>query len=240
MNYPYVDNQTVWDHQIKFQITKLNEDWYKTSWINGAGGDRELGFHNRNNWNPKLRQMIAPGNVVFDVGAHHGWTTTVFATHVGSSGSVVAFEAVQYNCEVLQKNMELNQLKNVILVNKVVSNIAGKDHYFLAERVQKPGTGVPIQSICLDDYIQHKPNVMKIDVEGYEFHVLEGALKLLNTFHPRLEIEMHLSVNGGVNMKDYGTTPEGIYQLLKDCGYHTFESIMGGIGGQQQFLLATP
>src|SRR5205807_3679264 len=64
--------------------------------------------------------MIAPGDVVLDCGAHRGRSTILFSQWAGDAGTVVAFEPMPKNGEILAKNVAVNGITNVTIVGKAV------------------------------------------------------------------------------------------------------------------------
>ncbi|MHA1263502.1 MAG: FkbM family methyltransferase [Candidatus Freyarchaeota archaeon] len=83
--------------------------------------------HEKEIWN----HVTCPkGGGAVDVGAHQGFYTTKLAKEAGEDGSVLAFEPVPNNLRVLWYNLELNNLRNVVLVQKAVSDYEGKGEMF--------------------------------------------------------------------------------------------------------------
>ncbi len=72
-----------------------------------------------------LKQNIHTGDTVVDIGANIGYYTLLMSNLVGNGGKVFAFEPEPKNFEILQKNLELNQIKNVIVEQKAVSEFSG-------------------------------------------------------------------------------------------------------------------
>lgn len=70
--------------------------------------------------------MIQPGDVVFEYGGHHGCTAIVLSKWVGANGKVVPFEALPANCDIIEKNIQLNNLQNIYLERKAVGAKHGK------------------------------------------------------------------------------------------------------------------
>ena len=117
---------------------------------------------------------IDPNDVVYDVGANIGVFTLLSAK---KAKSVVSIEPEKGNFEILKLNVIRNNLNNVILVNKAVGDTKGK--------VSMSSTGVgasvipgnDIELTTLDDIIEETgkiPDVIKMDIEGYEAKALRG------------------------------------------------------------------
>jgi hypothetical protein len=121
---------------------------------------------------------LAPGALIFDVGAHVGLTAIVMAL-LRPDCEVVAFEPVPDALDCLRRNLAHNAIENV-----VVAPVAVTDH---AEGVRMTNSGpwsvvghgeLICSSIRLDDR-QDPPDFIKIDVEGSEPNVLAGASRCL-------------------------------------------------------------
>ena len=78
-----------------------------------------------------VKDIIKEGNVVVDIGANIGYFTLIFSRLVGRKGEVFAFEPEPNNFNLLKKNIEINDYKNVNLINKAVSNKSGKIELYL-------------------------------------------------------------------------------------------------------------
>lgn len=76
-----------------------------------------------------VKRMIKRGDVVLDIGANIGYYTLIFAKIVGEDGKVFAFEPDPTNFALLKRNVEINGYKNILLVQKAVSNKSGKLNY---------------------------------------------------------------------------------------------------------------
>ncbi|MGB8197874.1 MAG: FkbM family methyltransferase [Acidimicrobiales bacterium] len=159
--------------------------------------------------------LLKPGMTVIDVGANVGIHTSIAARSVAPSGTVYGFEPVPENFEILVGNLARNQLTNVTLEALAVGNEVGHSTMYLEEHSigthsllrgahSTPARSVSVSVTTLDGYfIDHMPDVvdlLKIDVEGYEPNVLQGASTVLErTEHLLIEYSRaSIEVNGGV------------------------------------------
>ncbi len=138
-----------------------------------------------------VKREIKRGNVVLDLGANIGYYTLIFAKLVGEEGKVFAFEPDPTNFALLEKNIEMNGYKNVILVQKAVSNKDGKLKLYLSEysmgdhaifNLYEGCKFIEIEVIRLDDYFKNyegKIDFIKIDTEGAEEQAIQSMLNLL-------------------------------------------------------------
>lgn len=131
------------------------------------------------------QRLISPGDTVVDVGAHVGFYTLLFARLVGPSGTVHAFEPVMG--DVLERNIELNGYRNVVVHRVAVGAKAGR------VRLENPSVGFSsgnwqrgdgrdareVAQVALDDCLKDHIAFMKIDVEGMEPDVIEGLSESL-------------------------------------------------------------
>lgn len=138
-----------------------------------------------------VKKEIKKGDIVLDIGANIGYYTLIFAKLIGEKGKVFAFEPEPTNFALLKKNVEINAYKNVILIQKAVSNRTGKLKLYLCEdnkgdhRTYNSHDGrksIEIEAIRLDDYFKNydrKVNFIKMDIQGAEGNALQGMSKLL-------------------------------------------------------------
>ncbi len=146
-----------------------------------------------------IEAMIKPRDVVFDVGAHVGYFTILMSDRVGPHGQVVSFEPRDINLEFLRQHVRINQCSNVQVMDACVGDRAGATR--LETRVGtgrghvSPEGNVDVRMVVLDELIQSGslpvPHFMKIDVEGCEMMVLEGARRLIETHRPRMILATH-------------------------------------------------
>jgi len=150
-----------------------------------------------------LQKHAKSGTVVADIGAHIGFHTLILSRSVGEEGMVLAFEPDPTNLGRLRKNLELNQLRNVRVFNRAVAKSTGA-FYFEADGSTTshlicdepaPEKAIKIQTVSLDDlfYKEHAPmaSLLKVDVEGHEADVLQGATRFLKEMRPPLLLEVH-------------------------------------------------
>lgn len=147
-----------------------------------------------------VTSQLKVGSVLFDVGAAVGYYTLVASRLVGPAGRVVSFEPDPKNAAFLRQHVTINQLANVEVHQAAIGDCTGQAYF---TRGTGTGTGHLDESgeatvilWKLDDIIEHTriPTHIKIDVEGAELEVLEGARNLLCTAKPTLFLSTHGSV----------------------------------------------
>lgn len=140
----------------------------------------------------------APGDIVFDVGAHVGYYSLMMAKLAGEDGRVYSFEPRPLNNEFLRKHISANKVKNVEVVDKAISDIVGTLKF---NSNTGTGTGqlsetgnIEVNSTSIDTLISEgkpMPNLIKIDVEGGEVGVLKGAVQTIEKAKPKIILATH-------------------------------------------------
>lgn len=147
--------------------------------------------------NRLMARYVKPGDVVVDVGANLGTTVLPLAKAVGSSGQVIAFEPQPLMAQCLQTSLTLNELFDVRVVTAALSDKSGWAR-IPAPDIQQGGNygamslcdqGLQVPVVCLDAFELHQLNLMKIDVEGFEWPVIQGAQQQLLRHRPVLYLE---------------------------------------------------
>ncbi len=155
------------------------------------------------------------GDVILECGTHHGCTAIVLSKWVGEDGKIVTFEPFYKNCEIARKNMELNHVKNVTLVQKAVGAVNGRAKIdgISNSSVILSSPGIEVETTCLDAYEDQNPDFIKIDVEGFELQVLQGARKVLSKT-PKLAIEIHTE-----QLFKFGASVDDLFKLIPIDNY---------------------
>jgi FkbM family methyltransferase len=176
-------------------------------------------------WN-YLRHAVRPGDTVIDVGAHIGLYTVAFARWVGPGGRVIAIEPDAENFNALQQHLALNRVRDRVRTVAAVAcaktgSVAFVPTHSSESRVARPNEDDPravqTRGVTLDDLAGARgADVVKIDVEGYEREVLEGATELLRDPQRRprvIAVELHAFAWPDAN------TLAAIHELLAKAGY---------------------
>lgn len=184
-------------------------------------------------------QFFKPGMVVLDVGAHHGLYTLLASRKVGTGGQVIAFEPSPRELRRLRWNLVLNRCRNVHLEPLAVSRTEGiaELHVCLGQEtgcnslrppaVSEPVRKVRVTTTTLDSYLRKngitKVDFMKLDVEGAELEVLQGAIELLTALKPVILCEL-----ADLRTEPWGYRSVEIYDFLEARGYQWFSGMTGG------------
>lgn len=204
-------------------------------------------MHLKSNWNRDkyvFLKLLRKGDTVLDVGGNIGDYCTTFAKAVGPRGHVHTFEPVPSTFETLKATIADEGLGNVTLNQKAVSNESGqieihmpgddharpsiKKHARQSWDKEEEVHSFPCEATTLDKYVQEQGissvDFLKIDVEGAEHLVLQGAEGLLKTREPLIFFEMWDSY-----MQDFGTTAEDFCKILRTADYDQFLVVQGDL-----------
>ena len=175
-----------------------------------------------------IRKIIEPGMTVIDIGANFGYFSLLLSGLVGESGKVFAFEPDPSAFKLLSRNIKENGIKNVFLINKALSDRTGHTKLYLdkdnqgemslsLDNVDKPCGCVYVETITLDSYfarLNEKIDFIKMDVQGAEGMVIDGAKEILNKHKPKILFEFWPR---GLN--NLGFSPEELLTGLVSVGY---------------------
>jgi len=201
--------------------------------------------HNRDD-RELLAALLQPGDVVVDVGANIGALTVAVAWAVGPEGHVYAIEANPTTFAHLQENVEFNELTNVTCLQYAASSdtvpLGFSDNARSDTMNMVDATGpLTVPAAPLDALIPQEIEValLKIDVEGYERFVLEGAPSTLaRTRQIYIEVWDH-------HFERFGYRTEDVLHALSDAGFETHRlgdgsRLLGieGAGAECENLLA--
>ncbi len=172
-----------------------------------------------------IAEVCSNNSCCIDIGAHKGEVLDIMLKHARGSKHF-AFEPIPAMYEALVKkyagnthctihSYALSNKKGSATFNYVVSNpsYSGliKRKY---DRDNEQDTTIEVQTDLLDNILpdDYKPDLIKIDVEGGELLVLEGAINTLKTHRPVVIFEHGLGASDF-----YGSTPEKVYELFASC-----------------------
>lgn len=171
-------------------------------------------------------ELIRPGMVVVDIGANIGYYSLIGSQLVGKKGKVYALEPDPSNFDMLLKNIQANNYKNIIPSKKAVGDHSGHIRLYMSEHASGHSIGPLPQSIGsilvpierLDDFFIGKLspiNLVKMDIEGAEMLAFKGmgkiieanrGLKILTEFFPR-------------QLESCGSSPVSYFNQIKDSGF---------------------
>lgn len=168
------------------------------------------------------------GMVIADVGANIGYYSLFFSRYMQPDTKIVAFEPSVSIQDVIKKNLSINQIPNVKLVNMACTDKSGEIIFYLGKHHHESsilgswaendvkGVRTIVKSTSLDEYFYKGdpkllPDLIKMDIEGGGVYALKGSDKCIAEKRPFILIESH--------------TPDedmAISNVLLQHNYHAF------------------
>jgi len=189
-----------------------------------------------------ILNSLEEGGVFVDVGAHFGYFTLLASSVVGSSGKVVAIEAMPSTFERLQKNIRKNNLEDrCVAVNCAAydreTELEFKDYGLVLSslnsafgirndkiNINEGVREILIRAQTLDSILEsrniERVDVVKIDAESSEYYVLQGMKNTLEQYHPILIVEL-----GDEGVINSGKSTQDVIDYLKEFRYSAWELI---------------
>jgi len=181
-----------------------------------------------------FKKITNKGMHILDIGANIGYFTLQFSKSVGSKGKVTSFEPNPKSFAILEKNVLKNNLKNVVLYKKAVSDFSGNAKFYIS----KSNAGdnrfegklihddddkrqqIEVEVIKLDDFIDNEQvDLMKIDTQGAEMKVFKGASKIIKN-NPNLKI---ITEFWPIGLFAQGTEPLDFLSRIKKLGFKIYD-----------------
>jgi FkbM family methyltransferase len=163
-----------------------------------------------------LREIVRPGDVVYDIGAHVGYFSIIFGKLVDATGAVYAFEPVKENYDFILQHISINKLSNVRAIHAGIAASSGtacfvtQSHSATYHRTDSGSVQVRVYN--LEEYVRDNrlpaPNLIKMDIEGEEMYVVPSILDFVVRHRTKLLISTHDNGSAGV-----------VGKLLSDNGY---------------------
>jgi FkbM family methyltransferase len=185
------------------------------------------------------------GDICLDCGANYGYVTYVMSKMVGSRGRVISFEPDPETFEMLKKNVEEHDLKNVTIVNKALwnekttlkFNAEGSLGGGLVNTINRDKSmlnqQISVETTTLEEIANElslpRIDFVKMDIEGAELEVLQSSSKLLARH------KAHLAV-ASEHLRDGQLTFGRVEQILKGAGYEVATSDFAMLGGSKAIL----
>ena len=132
-----------------------------------------------------VASLVGPGDVVWDIGAHHGFVTLCAARRVGSTGEVHAFEPASGNLWFIARHLRWNGVTNTTVHPYALSSFEGQSRFggCGTSKTYSLGGGDECVQVCTGRSLivggTRAPTFAKLDVEGAEGSVLAGMIGLL-------------------------------------------------------------
>jgi len=188
-----------------------------------------------------LEEWLAPGMTVIDAGAHIGHYAMLASARVGTRGQVHCFEPHPGLYGVLRRNLRRARCWNVTARALALASRPGTRDLFLApiDNVggtsfkpcdeAHPGPRVRVNVTTLDAYVEandlRRVDLIKIDVEGAELEVLEGAARTLEANADVVLVVEFMRANA----QRFGRSVEELEAHLRSLGFRLFTITAGGL-----------
>jgi len=163
-------------------------------------------------------------DVIVDVGAHIG-LFALYVTQFCKHGRIFCFEPDPENFKLLERNLNLNQIPNVLIFNMAVSRTSSKINLYKNDDesghsiVLPSSNSIEVESITLDDFL-HKFQIthcslLKLDCEGAEYEIIESLSKVNFQIFQNIILEYHL----------LDSKPDLITNLIKNLENNSFSIV---------------
>jgi FkbM family methyltransferase len=212
-------------------VALIEDDSHISMWVKMMGR-----LDHDTNMLPLLNTYVTKGFTVIDVGGYIGDHTEYYRERVGRTGKVYAFEPNPKAFECLVYNM--SNYPNVACLNLGASDKS--ETMGLVENKNAgaayPTTDGTIPCITIDSLNLKECHFIKIDCEGYELKVLNGAKKTIEDYKPTMLIE----INRGA-LKRQNVTAFELFTYLTKIGYEYANIYKGqGLEDEQLDILCLP
>lgn len=172
-----------------------------------------------------IKNNLEKNSNFVDIGAHYGYFSLVASE---KAKKVYALEPVPENNKILNKNIQLNRLKNVEVHQLAASDKSGEAEFNIpwasdsAGFYEHPNAAsirkIAVKTLRLDEMFANKKiDFIKIDTEGHEIAVLDGLEKTIKNNKPKLLIEFNPRC-----LMSAGHSPEDLLTCINKLGYETF------------------
>ncbi len=187
-----------------------------------------------------LQRCLRPGMTVLDIGAHHGLYSLAASKFVHPRGHVYSFEPSPRERRLLERNLRINLCANVSVQANALGATRGRATLFLVEGILDGCNSLRFQDDCrntraievdvvsLDEFTQENAiaavDFIKMDVEGAELSVLQGASRLLSSpARPLILAEI-----SDLRTQPWGYPAREILEFLEQKGFHWFQPVGQG------------
>ena len=167
----------------------------------------------------KSEGRLGPGATVFNLGANHGVIAMMLAKAAGPDGTVVAVEADEDDARAAAESARLNGLERLHTLHAAVARAEGHTDFGVNGEVDD-GSGRfgrrRVEAVSIDGLARRfgTPDVVFMDIEGYEAEALAGAEETL-----RARPDWFVEVHGDDAITRYGGSAAGIVRSFGEHGY---------------------
>lgn len=180
------------------------------------------------------KRFIKKDSIVLDVGANFGQMSILFSKITGENGLVYAFEADDFVFELLKRNIEVNNCKNIVPVFGAVYKESGKEFFFPKQDFKRFSSfgsygidpnateGRQVTSLMIDDFDFTKPvSFMKVDVQGSDLFAMQGAKSTIEKHKMSILFEFEQQFQ-----EEFATTFQDYVDFVSSVDYKFAETVM--------------
>ena len=204
---------------------RVAEEWYDKDWALPP----EFTFLSE-------AQLPRTGRV-FDLGAHQCLLAMLLKNELVPAGTVVAVEANRHNAEIARRNLETNGIDNIDVVRALISSRTGRAHADASFNSRaKQGLDAlvsdAVAAMSIDELSHHKgwPDLVYMDIEGFEIEALKGASQTLTRW-----CHWFVELHGDEILSRYGARNSDVLQFF---GYQDFARYLCPLTGDKFRLLS--
>ena len=166
-----------------------------------------------------LSREIKKGMTCLDIGSNIGYYALLESKIVETNGRVIAIEPSPQNFQYLKKNLEIQNIKNVDAYNFAASDKNGEVNFLVykesngsftipdGEETDIPGEIIKVPAKTIDTFLEEISlkhiDFVRMDVEGYESHIIHGMRNIIKNSKPMFQIEVHSSLLGKQGTKKF-------------------------------------
>ena len=161
-----------------------------------------------------IAKTLKPGQVFYDIGANTGFFSLLGAKRVGKTGKVIAVEPLPRNIGFIKEHARINNVTNITVSEIAISDYDGVGRFSVegdsTSRISEDG-GLEVRVKTLDTLVRELgaiPDVVKVDIEGAEMKLVQGAVKTLEMYKPTIFMAIHSE-----------DIYRGLSRMLPDMGY---------------------
>lgn len=178
-----------------------------------------------------VRRFLKSGDTVLDIGANIGYYSVIFSKIVGEKGTVFAFEPTKHFLPVLEKNLDVNDIKNVKIIDYGLSNksddikidIGPSSATIHSPKGYDAVIGEEIIKLrTLREFVDNnkinKIDFIKIDIDGHEPIFFDGSWEILDKFSPLILCEI-----SPLHYLEAGYTAWDFYASVRSHNYFVYD-----------------
>jgi FkbM family methyltransferase len=179
-----------------------------------------------------LKILSVDASTIIDIGANIGWFSLNFAKF-NELARIIAFEPLPSAYSYLERNVLANHLQNQIQIEKLALSDKTGINKFIQPNANSTNSSFinvansenivvhEVETTTIDNYFSSHPSpveLIKCDVEGSEFLVFSGGIRIVEKYKPAIFTEMLRKWSGA-----FGRHPNELIRLLENLGYECFE-----------------